>query len=147
MGGEIMFVEAARMGGEGKLTLTGQLGTLNASGVGWARMNLYLLERNSSTAVLSCGGVVFPYFPTVCFSMYVANPLQWVSRRQHHVYAMHKYRLKRTLQSVICYHNWTNQRISSVTRGCYEGVCTAGAELAKESLCWGTQVILVLNTY
>lgn len=26
MGGEIMFVEAARMGGEGKLTLTGQLG-------------------------------------------------------------------------------------------------------------------------
>ena len=26
MGGEIMFVEATRMGGEGKLTLTGQLG-------------------------------------------------------------------------------------------------------------------------
>ena len=40
MGGEIMFVEATRMGGEGKLTLTGQLGTLNASRVGWARMNL-----------------------------------------------------------------------------------------------------------
>ena len=28
MGGEIMFVEATRMGGEGKLTLTGQLGRL-----------------------------------------------------------------------------------------------------------------------
>lgn len=28
MGGEIMFVEATRMGGEGKLTLTGQLGTV-----------------------------------------------------------------------------------------------------------------------
>ena len=26
MGGEIMFVEATRMGGEGKITLTGQLG-------------------------------------------------------------------------------------------------------------------------
>ena len=26
MGGEIMFVEATRMGGEGQLTLTGQLG-------------------------------------------------------------------------------------------------------------------------
>ena len=28
MGGEIMFVEATRMGGEGKITLTGQLGKL-----------------------------------------------------------------------------------------------------------------------
>ena len=31
MGGEIMFVEATRMGGEGKITLTGQLGRLIAS--------------------------------------------------------------------------------------------------------------------
>ncbi len=31
MGGEIMFVEATRMGGEGKITLTGQLGRLHTS--------------------------------------------------------------------------------------------------------------------
>ena len=33
MGGEIMFVEATRMGGEGKITLTGQLGGFNTSWV------------------------------------------------------------------------------------------------------------------
>ena len=37
MGGEIMFVEATRMGGEGKITLTGQLGELNTSRVYFAR--------------------------------------------------------------------------------------------------------------
>jgi len=31
MGGEIMFVEATRMGGEGKITLTGQLGRQSRS--------------------------------------------------------------------------------------------------------------------
>ena len=37
MGEEIMFVEATRMGGEEKLTLTGKLGRLNNSRVGGRR--------------------------------------------------------------------------------------------------------------
>ena len=55
MGGEIMFVEATRMGGEGKLTLTGQLGKLKMS-PGWDQKEskakqsdfryLYVLQLN-----------------------------------------------------------------------------------------------------
>lgn len=43
MGGEIMFVEATRMDGEGKLTLTGQLGDVMKESanlaLNWVRVN------------------------------------------------------------------------------------------------------------
>ena len=51
MGGEIMFVEATKMGGEGKLSLTGQLGKfiVDKSFVNWClRRTPFFLHRTQS---------------------------------------------------------------------------------------------------
>ena len=51
MGGEIMFVEATRMEGEGKLTLTGQLGDVmkeSASlALNWVRSNARMVSTGA----------------------------------------------------------------------------------------------------
>ena len=51
MGGEIMFVEATRMEGEGKLTLTGQLGDVmkeSASlALNWVRSNARMVSTST----------------------------------------------------------------------------------------------------
>ena len=61
MGGEIMYVEATRMEGEGKLTLTGQLGDVMKESatlaLNWLRSNLkqvcnYLYLLTGYTSVL-----------------------------------------------------------------------------------------------
>ncbi|XP_055892476.1 lon protease homolog 2, peroxisomal-like isoform X1 [Biomphalaria glabrata] len=56
MGGEIMFVEATRMAGDGKITLTGQLGEVmkeSASlALNWVRANVKKLHLDSSKDLL-----------------------------------------------------------------------------------------------
>ena len=71
MGGEIMYVEATRMDGEGKLTLTGQLGDVMKESatlaLNWLRSNV--------RQVLTSAIVIF-YSPTDMHCM----PLKYLSK-------------------------------------------------------------------
>lgn len=59
LGGEIMFVEASRMEGEGQLTLTGQLGDVMKESahlaISWLRSNakLYQLTNSETHTIIS----------------------------------------------------------------------------------------------
>ncbi|KAK7152054.1 hypothetical protein R3I94_008404 [Phoxinus phoxinus] len=57
MGGEIMFVEASRMEGEGQLTLTGQLGDVMKES---ARLAISWLRSNAKTYFLTSNGSADP---------------------------------------------------------------------------------------
>ncbi|XP_041964696.1 lon protease homolog 2, peroxisomal isoform X4 [Alosa sapidissima] len=58
LGGEIMFVEASRMEGDGQLTLTGQLGDVMKESahlaISWLRSNAKLYQLTNSESVLNC---------------------------------------------------------------------------------------------
>ena len=56
MGGEILFVEATRMSGNGKLTLTGQLGDVMKESANLART---WLRANATKVLLVCNSHCF----------------------------------------------------------------------------------------
>ncbi|XP_056334384.1 lon protease homolog 2, peroxisomal [Danio aesculapii] len=67
MGGEIMFVEASRMEGEGQLTLTGQLGDVMKESahlaISWLRSNAKTYLLNDGSADLLEGTDIHLHFP------------------------------------------------------------------------------------
>ena len=88
MGGEIMYVEATRMEGEGKLTLTGQLGDVMKES---ANLALNWVRSNSEKVNLYCVLLTLTILP--CFSRNYWKIFQCIS--------FHRRSLRTTFPSIV----------------------------------------------
>ncbi len=135
-----MFVEATRMGGEGKITLTGQLGRLNTS-------SLRSREDYSLMSQMNCQ----------CLRVVTHCETGETSRtKPQHIRLDLKTRrpFRKNKSSATCFHSMKaiysaqcckyDSNFMSIFRRRHERVRAVGVKLAEESLSWGEWSLLVL---